>query len=93
MKLLKAAGYALTTLMMYHGIPLAGWGLTDLAGFFASAPRGAYALIVLLLALAIGWHSFETPEGFQGSSGSEDALIPRQRLIKNIIIVMLFAFL
>ena len=66
MKLLTSFGYFFTTLMMYLGIPLLGWGLDDLQGFFSSNPRLGYGLVVLALGLGVAWQAFRSPEGIRG---------------------------
>jgi len=76
---------------MYLGVPLLGWGLGDLIGFFAAGPRMGYAVVVLLLAIGIGWQAHDTPAGFRGGNGQETALVPRQRLVKHIVVLMLYA--
>ena len=43
------------------GLPLIGWGLADLAGFFSNPVRVAIAMIVLVLALAQAWMVYVTP--------------------------------
>jgi hypothetical protein len=54
MKLLHSLGYGLSTLVIYLGVTLLGWGLGHLGEFFSSAPRLLYAVIAGLFALAIG---------------------------------------
>lgn len=87
----KALGYALTTVLMYLGVPVAGWGLGDVPGFFASGPRVGYAIVVTILGAGIGWQSLDSQAGFRGRSGQEESLVPRQRLIKNAVIALLYA--
>jgi len=87
----KAVGYALTTVLMYLGVPVVGWGLGDIAGFFESGPRTGYAIVVALVGAGIGWQSLDTPAGFRSRPGQEETLVPRQRLIKNAVITLLYA--
>lgn len=44
------------------GLPLIGWGLADLAGFFSNPVRVAIAMIVLVLALAQAWMIYVSPQ-------------------------------
>lgn len=89
MRILRASGFFITTLLIYLGIPLLGWGLGDLASYFALAPRGAHALLVLLLGLAVGWQALDTPEGIRGRAGRKEALVFRQRLVRVAITLSL----
>src|SRR3989337_1820239 len=69
MKSLRGRGFLLVTIVIYLGVPLLGWGAGVLAGFFASAPRAAYAGVVLLFGLAVGLQAIEHPGGVRGLSG------------------------
>jgi hypothetical protein len=42
MKILRLILFFITTLLIYLGVPLLGWGFRDLAGYFSSAPRLGY---------------------------------------------------
>jgi protein-S-isoprenylcysteine O-methyltransferase Ste14 len=90
MKIFKFVGYLFSTLVMYLGLPLLGWGLGDIRGFFSVCQRSGYALIVLILGLAVGWQALISPEGIRGSSGQDNKTIPRQRVIRIIITLLLF---
>ncbi|MGB2964787.1 MAG: hypothetical protein WBB69_12460 [Anaerolineales bacterium] len=58
----RSAGYFFTTLLMYLGIPLLGWGLGGLGGFFQLGPRLAYGLIDFFLDVKIaGFKRRESP--------------------------------
>jgi protein-S-isoprenylcysteine O-methyltransferase Ste14 len=67
--------------------------LGDVRGFFQIPPQLAYGLIVVLVGFAIGWQSLGTPEGFRGGRGKEEALVPRQQVIKTLVIAMLYVAL
>lgn len=90
MKVIKGFGYFLTTLLMYLVIPLLGWGIMDLEGFFRSGQRLAYALIVVALGIGVAWQSLSTPQGFRGGEGRGETLVPRQRLIRIAVTLFLF---
>jgi len=51
------------TLVFYLGLPLAGWGLGDLKGFFSDPARMGLALFVLLSAFLAVWQGMVIPEG------------------------------
>jgi len=90
MKIIKSFGYFITTLWMYLVIPLLGWGIMDLGGFFRSSQRLAYALIVVALGVGVAWQSLSTPQGFRGGEGRGETLVPRQRLIRIAVTLFLF---
>jgi protein-S-isoprenylcysteine O-methyltransferase Ste14 len=89
MKILRGLGFFITTMLFYLGLPLLGWGLGDLQGFFASAPRMGYALVVLILGLATGYQAIDAPEGIRGSKGQTDKLVTRQSIVRMVVILML----
>ncbi len=51
------------TLIVYLGLPLLGWGLGDVRGFFIDPARLGLALFVLLSAIAAAWQGMVIPEG------------------------------
>jgi hypothetical protein len=71
MRILRAALFFVSTLLLYLGLPLFGWGLDDLGGFFSIAPRAGYALAVVLFGAAVGVQAFHGTEG----------LFPRRRIV------------
>jgi len=91
MQLLRAFGFLITTMVMYLGIPLLGWGLGDLPGFFSSGPRLAYAMLVLALGLAVGWQALRSPQGIRGGKGREEKRVSRQRVVRIAVILLLYA--
>lgn len=93
MKILRGFGFFVSTMVMYLGIPLLGWGLGDLLGFFSMSQRLGYALVVLALGFAVGWHVLASPEGVRGGRGREDKLVARQSVIRITVIVMLYVTL
>jgi protein-S-isoprenylcysteine O-methyltransferase Ste14 len=90
MTILRSPGYFLSTLLMYLGIPLLGWGIGDLPGFFSVGPRLAYALVVLALGLAVAWQALHSPEGIRGGSGRDNKCIARQSVIRIIVTVLMY---
>lgn len=93
MKILQGVGYFFITMGIYLGIPLTGWGLNDINGFFKLAPRLVYGLVVALVGVGIAWQSYSAPEGFRGGKGRKDDLVFRQQVVKRLVIVMLYAAL
>jgi protein-S-isoprenylcysteine O-methyltransferase Ste14 len=90
MRILHALGFALTTVLMYLGIPLLGWGLGGLQGYFASGPRLAYAVLVGVLALGVGWQALGAPGGIRGGKGRADQLVGRQRVVRIAVVVLMY---
>jgi len=90
MKSLRGLGFLLVTIVIYLGVPLLGWGAEDLAGFFASAPRAAYAGVVLLFGLAVGLQAIEHPEGIRGGKEQEGKRVPRQHIVRLAIVSALY---
>lgn len=82
MSYIRSIGYFLITLLIYLGIPLLGWGLGDIKGFFNLLPRVVYGMMVVLVGGGIAWQSLNTPEGFRGGKGRKEDLILRQQVIK-----------
>lgn len=91
MRILRSLGFFVSTLVVYLGIPLVGWGLGDLRGFFSVGPRKGYALVVLALALAIAWQAFDSPEGIRGGRGREEKLVTRQSIVRVAVILLVYA--
>jgi protein-S-isoprenylcysteine O-methyltransferase Ste14 len=51
------------TLIVYLGLPLAGWGLGNIPGFFSDPARLGLALFVLVSAILAAWQGMVIPEG------------------------------
>ncbi len=93
MKYLRAIGAFITTLLVYLGLPLFGWGINDLPGFFSSCPRFGYAVLLLFLALAVGCQAINAPEGFRGTRGNKSKRLQRQSIVAAGLIIILFGAL
>ena len=93
MKYLRGFGFALTTLVLYLGFPLLGWGYGSLGAFFANWARAGYAVVVLVFSLAVGVQAVDAPEGIRGRRGEEDKLVRRQSLVRIGLILVLYAAL
>jgi protein-S-isoprenylcysteine O-methyltransferase Ste14 len=85
--------FFLGTLVIYLVPPLLGWGLDDLLGFFALTPRAAYALLIIILGFVAGYQAIGAPEGLRGGKGVEGKLVSRQRSVKVVVILLMYAAL
>lgn len=85
MKLLRSIGYFVSTLFVYLGITLLGWGIPHLSQFFASAERSIYSIVVTLFSLMIGIQAYENPEGIDGGKGQKNKDVNRQTLIGGLL--------
>jgi protein-S-isoprenylcysteine O-methyltransferase Ste14 len=90
MKFLRAILFFIATLLIYLGVTLLGWGLGDLAGFFSSAPRLEYAIVVGLFSLAVGVQAYGSTEGIRGGKGEEGKFVFRQRLVRIGLVLALY---
>jgi len=90
MKFLRAILFFIATLLIYLGVTLLGWGLGDLAGFFSSAPRLGYAIVVGLFSLAVGAQAYGSTEGIRGGKGEEGKFVFRQRLVRIGLVLALY---
>jgi protein-S-isoprenylcysteine O-methyltransferase Ste14 len=85
--------FFLGTLVIYLVPPLLGWGLDDLSGFISLAPRAAYALLIVMLGLVAGYQAIGAPEGLRGGRGIEGKLVRRQRIVKVVVILLMYVAL
>jgi len=93
MKYLRAVASFLIALIVYLGLPLLGWGINDLPGFFFLYPRLGYAVLMVVLALAIGYQAIDAPEGFRGSRGDKRKRLHRQSVVAAVVVLLLFGAL
>jgi protein-S-isoprenylcysteine O-methyltransferase Ste14 len=90
MKYLRALLFFFATLMIYLGIPLLGWGLGDLGGFFSINPRLGYAIIVGVFSLAVGIQAIGSTEGIRGGKGEKGKLVLRQSIVRVVLVLSLY---
>jgi protein-S-isoprenylcysteine O-methyltransferase Ste14 len=90
MKFLRAILFFVATGLLYLGVPLLGWGLGDLGGYFSNAPHLGYALVIGLFSLAVGIQAFSSTEGIRGNKGQEGKLIFRQTLVRITLELSLY---
>jgi protein-S-isoprenylcysteine O-methyltransferase Ste14 len=93
MRMVRGAGFVCTTILIYLGPPLVGWGLDDVHGFVSLAPRAGYALIVVALAVAVAAVGMDSPESIRGSRGQRGKLIARQSIVRILLVGALFGAL
>jgi protein-S-isoprenylcysteine O-methyltransferase Ste14 len=90
MRLLRAILFFFATLLIYLGVSLLGWGLGDLAGFFASSPRLGYSAVVGLFSLAVGIQAYASTQGIRGGKGEESKFVFRQRIVSIVLVISLY---
>jgi len=94
MKIVRSIMSFLYTLAIYVGLPILGWGLDDLPGFFAFPQLVGYAITIAAFGLLAGYliqrpGSMGNPLG----KGQETKFIPRQRIVRILVTGMLFGAL
>jgi protein-S-isoprenylcysteine O-methyltransferase Ste14 len=92
-KLLRAVSVFLTTGLMYLGLPILGWGLDGLRGFFADGPRLGYALAVAALGIGVAWQTRHGMHGVRGGKGEPGKLVRKQTVVRYALVTFLFAAL
>lgn len=91
MKILHALRFFIGTPLIYLLPSLLGWGLDDVSGYFAAAPRFAYGVLVGLLGLGVAFQGLIAPEGIRGSAGEKEKRVARQTVVKIVIILVMYA--
>lgn len=61
MRYIRAIVFFSSTLLLYLGLPLIGWGIDDLQGFFTLYPRLGYAVLIAFFGLAVGYQAIDAP--------------------------------
>ncbi len=72
------------TLVIYLGLPLLGWGLLDLGGFFSEGGRVGFVLLTLIGAVLAGYQGLVVPE----SRGEPDKRVTRQTIFLIVFAVL-----
>ena len=90
MKLLRAVLFIIATELLYLGVPLLGWGLSDVTGYFSNASRLGYAVIVGLFSLAVGVQAFGSTEGIRGGKGEEGKFVFRQSVVRIVLVLTMY---
>lgn len=94
MKIIRGIVTFLYTQIIYLGLPLIGWGLGDLPGFFSIPPLIGYAISIAAFGLLAGY-GIQRPGGMGNllGKGQKKAFVPRQHLVRILITAMLFGAL
>jgi protein-S-isoprenylcysteine O-methyltransferase Ste14 len=93
MNVLHGFGSFIFTIVLYLGVPLLGWGLDDLRGFFSLNQRMGYAVFILTLSIAAGYQAIDAPESLRGSKGQEEKLVSRQSIVRIAVVLLLLGAL
>ncbi len=93
MKYLRAVAFFLSTLVLYLGLPMFGWGLDDVLGFLSSTARLGYAALVGAFGLAVSWQAVGGTEGIRGGKGETGKLVRRQSIVRVVMVLALYAVL
>lgn len=91
MKYLRAVGVFVSTLVIYLGTCLLGWGITKVNLFFSTTTRFGYALAVLLFSVIVGIQAFQSLSGIQDGKEESGQRVKRQSIIGAILVFSLFA--
>jgi protein-S-isoprenylcysteine O-methyltransferase Ste14 len=75
---------------LYAGLPVLGWGFDDIAGFFALPQRLLYAVSIAGFGLVAACQMVFLLESFHGGKGQTEKFIPRQRIVRVAVTLLLF---
>jgi protein-S-isoprenylcysteine O-methyltransferase Ste14 len=93
MKISRSILSMLYTMAIYVGLPLLGWGLDDLSGFFSFPQLVGYSFSIAAFGLLAGL-LIQRPGGLGNRrKGVESKFVPRQRIVRIFITGMLIAAL
>jgi protein-S-isoprenylcysteine O-methyltransferase Ste14 len=94
MKIVRGVGSFFYTLLIYVGLPLLGWGLDDLPGFFSFPQLVGYSVSIAAFGLLAGY-LIQRPGGMGNTlgKGQEDKFVARQRIVRILVTGMLFGAL
>ena len=94
MKIVRSILSFFYTQLIYVGLPLLGWGLDDLPGFFSFPQLVGYALSISGFGLLAGY-LIQRPGGMGNrlGKGQEGKFVPRQRMVRLLVTGMLFGAL
>jgi len=90
---LRAFRYLLIPLIPLIGLPLLGWGIDDLRGFFSIYPRLGFVLAAAVPGLAEAYYVIKVGERNNLSKGEEGKLVRRQSVVPRVIGPLLFGTL
>jgi protein-S-isoprenylcysteine O-methyltransferase Ste14 len=94
MKIARSIFAFLYTQLIYLVLPLLGWGFDDLAGFFSLPQFIGYAISIIAFGLLAGY-MIQRPGGMGNTlgKGQESKFVPRQRVVRIGLTIMLFGAL
>lgn len=93
MKYLRAFRWLLIPLIPLIGLPLLGWGIDDLRGFFSIYPRLVFVLAAAVPGLAEAYYVIKVGERNNLSKGEESKLVRRQSVVLLVIAPLFFGTL
>jgi hypothetical protein len=93
MKIIRVTGSLFYTLAIYVGLPIIGWGLDDLCGFFGTPQLLVYSISIAIFGLVYGYQMVRHPEGLRGGKGQDAKFVSRQRTVRILVTVMLLGTL
>jgi protein-S-isoprenylcysteine O-methyltransferase Ste14 len=93
MKYLPAFRSLLIPLIPLIGLPLLGWGIDDLRGFFSIYPRLGSVLAAGIPGLAEAYYVIKVGERNNLSKGEESKHVRRQSVVLVVIVLLLFGIL
>lgn len=91
MKIARGIVSFLYTLSIYLGLPLLGWGIDNLSGFFSHPQLSGYALSIAAFG-ALAGYLIQRPGGMGNTigKGDEKKFVSRQRIVRICVTAMLF---
>lgn len=90
MKTLRSFGSFFYTLLLYAGLPLLGWGIDGISDFFARPQFLAYTATIAGFGVVAACQMFCLPESFHGGMGETEKFVPRQRIVRVAVTLLLF---
>jgi protein-S-isoprenylcysteine O-methyltransferase Ste14 len=90
MKYLRGFGSFLWTCILYAGLPVLGWGVDNIGGFIAQPQRLIYAVSIAGFGLVAACQMILLPDSFHGGMGKTEKFVPRQRIVRIAVTLLLF---
>ena len=92
MKILRSFGVFISTLLIYLGVSLLGWGISDIQGFFFYPARAAYAFTIACFAILVGIQAFYSLAGIQDGKDEIGKRVRRQSFVGSLMVLVLLLF-
>jgi protein-S-isoprenylcysteine O-methyltransferase Ste14 len=90
MKYIRGLGSFLWTVILYAGLPLIGWGIDDIGGFFKHPQRTWYVVSIAGFGAVAACQMIRLPESIRGGKGQTEKFVPRQRIVRVAVTLILF---